>query len=67
MQLCRIIFYSFAAVHISNNIFAHHQDHVNCVYSFWYYTRMLLLVGIMGELELRSNSPLIPTGSNICV
>jgi len=66
MQLCRIIFYSLAALHVSSDIFAHHQDHLNCIYSFWYYARMLLLVGIMGELELHSNSPMIPTGSNIC-
>jgi len=40
-----------AALHVSNNIFAHHQKHLNCIYSFWYYTRMLLPVGIIGELE----------------
>jgi len=29
MQLCRIIYYSLAAVHVSSNIFAHHQEHPN--------------------------------------
>jgi hypothetical protein len=48
MQLCRIIYYSLAAVRVSSDIFAHHQEHLNCIYSFWYYTRMLLRVGIMG-------------------
>ena len=40
MQLCRIIFCSLTAVHVSSDIFAHHQEHLNCIYSFWYYTRM---------------------------
>jgi hypothetical protein len=52
MHLCRIIYYSLAALHVSSDIFAHHQEHLNCIYSFWYYTRMLLSVGIVGELEL---------------
>ena len=51
MQLCRIIVYSLAALHVASDISAHHQEHLNCIYSFWYYTRMLLPVGIMGELE----------------
>jgi len=52
MQLRRIIYYSLAALHVSSDIFAHHQEHLNCTYSFWYYTRMLLPVGIMVELEM---------------
>jgi len=39
IQVCRIIFYSLAALHVSNDIFTHHQEHLNCIYSFWYYTR----------------------------
>jgi hypothetical protein len=31
MQLCRIIYYSLAAVHVSSDIFAHHQEHLNCI------------------------------------
>ena len=31
MQLCRIIYYSLAAVHASSDIFAHHQEHLNCI------------------------------------
>jgi hypothetical protein len=52
MQLCRIIYYSLAAVHVSSDIFSHHQEHL--CYSFWYYTRMSLPVGtlIMGVFEL---------------
>jgi hypothetical protein len=29
MQLCRIIVYSLAAVHVASVIFAHHQEHLN--------------------------------------
>ena len=29
MQLCRIIYYSLAALHVSRDIFAHHQGHLN--------------------------------------
>jgi len=53
MQLCRIIYYSLAALRVSSDIFAHHQEHLNCFYSFWYYTRMSLPAGIMGVLELQ--------------
>jgi len=31
MQLCRIIYYSLAALHVSTDIFARHQDHLNCI------------------------------------
>jgi len=31
IQLCRIIYYSLAAVHVSSDIFAHHQEHLNCI------------------------------------
>jgi hypothetical protein len=31
MQLCRIIYYSLAALHVSGDIFAHHQGHLNCI------------------------------------
>jgi len=31
MQLCRIIYYSLAALHVSRYIFAHHQKHLNCI------------------------------------
>jgi hypothetical protein len=31
MQLCRIIYYSLAALHVPSDIFAHHQGHINCI------------------------------------
>jgi len=31
MQLCRIIYYSLAALRVSSDIFAHHQERLNCI------------------------------------
>jgi len=31
MLLCRIIYYSLAALHVSRDIFAHDQEHINCI------------------------------------
>jgi len=31
MQQFRIIYYSLAALHVSSDIFAHHQEHLNCI------------------------------------
>jgi hypothetical protein len=31
MQLCRIIYYSLAALHVWANIFAHRQEHINFI------------------------------------
>ena len=53
MQQCRGIYYSLAALHVSSDIFAHHQVHLNCIYSFSYYIRMSLPGGIVGVLEQR--------------
>ena len=36
----------------SVGLLAHHQEHLNCIYSLWYYTRDSLPAGFMGELEL---------------
>jgi hypothetical protein len=41
MQPCRIL-YSLTALNVSSGIFANHQEHLNCMYSFWYYSRMSL-------------------------
>jgi hypothetical protein len=38
MQQCRIIYCFVATLHVSSDIFAHHQKHLNCIYSLWYYT-----------------------------
>ena len=31
MQMCSIIYYSLAALRVSSDIFAHHQEHLNCI------------------------------------
>ena len=41
------------ALHDSSDIFAHHQEHHNCIYSFWYYSRMWLPAGFIDEVELQ--------------
>ena len=51
IQLCRIIYCSLAALHVSSDIFAHHQEHLNCIYSFLYYSRMSWPAGVMYQLE----------------
>jgi hypothetical protein len=51
MQLCGIIFCSLAALHVSSDIFAHHQEHLNCMYNFWYYSHVLLPADIETEYE----------------
>jgi hypothetical protein len=53
MHLCRVIYRSLTAVHVSSDVFAHHQEHLNCIYSFWYYSHMWLPAGVMDELELQ--------------
>jgi hypothetical protein len=30
-QMCKIIYYSLAALHVSSDIFPHHQEHLNCI------------------------------------
>jgi hypothetical protein len=42
MQLCRMIYFSLTALHVSSDIFAHHQERLKCIYSFWFYSRMSL-------------------------
>jgi hypothetical protein len=67
MQMCRTIYCSLTTLHVSSNIFAHHQEKLNCIYSFWYYSRtsMLWPAGVMDGLELSSISPMT-AGHDIC-
>jgi len=60
MQLCRITYYSLAALHVSSDIFAHHQEHQNCITAsgITHVCRCRLVA--MGVLELSSNTPMIP-------
>jgi len=49
MQLCRIIYCFLAALHVSSDIFAHHQENLNHIYTFWYYSRVSLPADIKVE------------------
>jgi hypothetical protein len=62
MQLCRIIYYSLTALHVSTDILAHHQEHLNCIYSTWYYSVVDWCYGWVGTI---SNPFMTPTGSDI--
>jgi len=37
------------AQHISSNIIARHQEVLNCNYSFWFYSRLLLTAAVLAE------------------
>ena len=66
IQLCRIIYYSLAALQVSSDIFVHHQEHLNCIttsgithvcrcqmvsWECWNVLHTSLPDGIMGVLE----------------
>jgi hypothetical protein len=51
MQLCKIIYHSLAALHVSSDIFAHHQRHLNCITA----SGMSLPAGIMAVLFQHSH------------
>ena len=53
MQPFRLIYCSLLAVHVSSDIFPHHQEHLDCIYSIRYYSPMSLPVGVIDEMELR--------------
>ena len=64
MQECKIIYCLLVALHVSNDILAYHQEHLNCIYSLWYYTRKWLPSGFTGELGLSPKSPMKPAGND---
>jgi hypothetical protein len=35
------------AQHVSSDIIAHHQELLNCTYSFWFYTRLSLPAAVI--------------------
>jgi hypothetical protein len=48
------MYYFLAALHVSNDIFAHHQEHVNCI-------------TVSGITHVCCSTPMIPAGSDIRV
>jgi len=52
MQLRRISLLfpcSLATLHVSSDFIAHHQEHLNCSYSFWFYSRVSLSAVFMAQ------------------
>ena len=49
MQLCRIIYCSLRALHVSSDIFAHHQENLNCIYSFWFHSHVVMSAAVVAE------------------
>jgi len=67
MQLCKIIYYSLAALHVSSDIFAHHQEHLNCTTASGI-TNVCLCRLVPWECwNNSSNTPMTPAGSDIRV
>jgi hypothetical protein len=54
IQLCRIVYCSLTALHVSSDIFVYHQEHLNCIYSFWFYSRVSLSDASDDERKYRS-------------
>ena len=61
VQLRKIIYCSLTALRVSSDIFAHHQEHHNCIYSFWYYSRTWLPAGVVDEVELLQANKMQPS------
>ena len=61
VQLCMIVYYYFAALHVSSDIFAHHQDHLNCI------TASGITHACRCRMVSWDCSPMIPSGSDIYV
>jgi len=38
-----------AAVHVSSDIIAHHQERLNCNYNFWFHSHVLLSAAVVAE------------------
>ena len=51
MQLCRIIYCCLTALHVSSDIIAHYPEHLNCNYSFWFYSRVSLSAAVMATAD----------------
>jgi len=66
MQLCRIIYYSLAALHVSSDIFAHRQEHLNCITASGINTQVAA-GWYHGSVGTSSNTPMIPAGSDLRV
>jgi len=65
MQLYRLIYYSWSALHVSGNVFAHHQEHLAVfTVSGSIYPSRYWLVSSMGW-NCISNPSMTPAGSDL--
>jgi len=62
MQLCRIIYYSLAALHVSSDIFAHYQEHLNSITAsgITHVCHCWLVSSECWNCYSSSNTPMIP-------
>jgi hypothetical protein len=65
IQLFALFICTQSALHISGDVFAHLQEHLTVFTASDIVHRILLLAGVMDELERSSNSSMTPAGSNI--
>jgi hypothetical protein len=59
MKLCRLIYYSLAALHVSRDILAHHQEHLNCITASGITVWMLLMISKYIPRNMYSNQGII--------
>jgi hypothetical protein len=59
MQLYRLIYYSYSALHVSGNVFAHHQEHLTV------FTASGSIHPSCCQLRSSFNSSMTPAGSDL--
>jgi hypothetical protein len=55
MQVCSLTYYYQSAVHVSGDVFAHHQEHLT----------VFTASGVIDVLKRSFNSSMTPAGSNL--
>ena len=59
MQLNRIIYYSLAALYVSSDIFAYHQEHLNCITDSSITVQMFLMMNENNPRNIQSSQGII--------
>ena len=65
MQLCRLVYYSLSALHVSGDVFVHHLVHLTVFTASGSTQQCRLPAGVVDVLELSSNASEPPAGSDI--
>jgi len=58
MQVCRLIYYSLSALHVSGDVFAHHQEDLTVFTASGNVHQCRCTVGVMDGLELTNKMQL---------